>query len=75
MLVGVLLYAVARTTIIIYKGAISAVLEIVPQWLEYILIGLIIVLVVLFRPKGILPEKPVLTLSKDKIKKIFEETE
>jgi branched-chain amino acid transport system permease protein len=47
----------------------------VPQWLEYILIGLIIVLVVLFRPKGILPEKPVLTLSKDKIKKIFEETE
>lgn len=65
----------ARTAIIIYKGTKSAVLGIVPQWLEYILIGLIIALVVLFKPKGILPEKPVLTLSKNKIKKIFEETE
>jgi branched-chain amino acid transport system permease protein len=64
----------ARTAIMIYKGAISAVLGIVPQWLEYILIGLIIALVVLFRPKGILPEKPVLTLPKEKIRKISEES-
>lgn len=70
-----MLYTVTRTAIIIYKGAISAVLGIAPEWLEYILIGLIIALVVLFKPKGILPEKPVLTLSKNKIKKIFEETE
>jgi branched-chain amino acid transport system permease protein len=62
VLIGVLLYTVTRTTIIIYNGAISAVLGIAPEWLEYILIGLIIALVVLFRPKDILPEKPVLTL-------------
>jgi branched-chain amino acid transport system permease protein len=74
VLIGVLLYAVARTAIIIYKGAISTVLGIAPEWLEYILIGLIIVLVVLFRPKGILPEKPVLTLPKEKIRKISEES-
>ena len=74
VLIGVLLYAVARTAIIIYKGAVSAVLGIKPEWLEYILVGLIIVLVVLFRPKGILPEKPVLTLPKEKIRRISEES-
>jgi branched-chain amino acid transport system permease protein len=72
VLLGVLLYTVARTVIILYKGALTAIIPIEPEWLEYIMIGLVIIIIALFRPQGIIPEKPVLTLPKSKIKAIAE---
>jgi branched-chain amino acid transport system permease protein len=72
VLLGVLLYTVARTVIILYKGALTAIIPIEPEWLEYIMIGLVIIIIALFRPQGIIPEKPVLTLPKSKIKTIAE---
>ncbi len=73
VLLGVLLYTVVRTAIIIYKGALSAIIPIDPEWLEYIMIGLIIVTVVLFRPQGIIPERPVLALPRRKLETILGE--
>ncbi|MCS7099942.1 MAG: hypothetical protein NZ925_06345, partial [Sulfolobales archaeon] len=70
ILLGVFLYTITRTAIIVYKGALSAVIPIDPEWLEYIMIGLVIVAVVLFRPQGIIPEKPTLALPKHRIKTI-----
>ncbi len=72
VLLGVFLYTVTRTAIIIYKGALSAVIPIDPEWLEYIMIGLIIVAVVLFRPQGIIPERPVLALPRSRIEAVRE---
>lgn len=71
---GVLTFVVVRTMIYVYKGVISAVLPIAPEWLEYILVGLVIVAIALFRPQGILPEKPLLSLPKEKIQKFLEGT-
>lgn len=75
ILVGVLIYTIIRYFIIVYKGAISAVIGISPEWLEYILIGLLIVVIVLFRPQGLLPEKPTYSIPKKKVVEIIRRAE
>ncbi|RLG84828.1 MAG: branched-chain amino acid ABC transporter permease [Thermoprotei archaeon] len=70
VLVGVLVFSTVRTLIYSYKGVLSAIIPISPTWLEYILVGLVIVLIALFRPQGIIPEKPALTLPKGRIEAI-----
>lgn len=73
--IGVLIYTIARFLIIVYKGAISTLIGISPEWLEYILIGLLIIAIVLFRPQGLLPEKPVYSLPKNKVSAIISRVE
>lgn len=70
MLVGVFVFSVIRTLIYAYKTEMTAFIPISPQWFEYILVGLAIILLVLFRPQGLFPEKPALTLPKEEIEKI-----
>ncbi len=41
-------------------------------WLEYLLFGSLLIVVLLLRPQGILPEKPSHTLSKGEISRIVE---
>jgi len=70
MLVGVFAFSVIRTLIYAYKTELTAFIPISPQWFEYILVGLAIIILVLFRPQGLFPEKPALTLPKKEIEKI-----
>ncbi|MEM4903723.1 MAG: branched-chain amino acid ABC transporter permease, partial [Desulfurococcaceae archaeon] len=77
VLVGVFIYTVVRTAIILYKGALSAVIPMSPEWLEYILIGLALIAIMLFRPQGLIPEKPTPALPRKKLeeikKRVYEE--
>ncbi len=70
VLLGTFVFSTVRTLIYTYKELLTAVIPISPVWLEYILVGLAIVLIALVRPQGILPEKPVLTISRDDIEEI-----
>jgi branched-chain amino acid transport system permease protein len=70
MLVGVFVFSVIRTLIYAYKTELTAFIPISPQWFEYILVGLAIIILVLFRPQGLFPEKPALTLPRDEVEKI-----
>ncbi len=70
MLVGVLVFSIVRTLIYTYKDLIGSVIPINPNWLEYMLVGLVIIAISLFRPQGLLPEKPVFALPRKKIEKI-----
>jgi branched-chain amino acid transport system permease protein len=70
VLLGVLLFTLVRTAIIQYKYAITYIIPIAPEWLEYILVGLVIILVVMFRPQGLIPEKPTLTFPKRTVEEI-----
>ncbi|MCL7397313.1 MAG: branched-chain amino acid ABC transporter permease [Thaumarchaeota archaeon] len=72
MLIGVFAFSVIRTLIYAYKTELTAFIPISPQWFEYILVGLAIIVLVLFRPQGLLPEKPALTLPKKEIEKIHQ---
>ncbi len=70
MLVGVFFFALFRYLIFAYKGVLEPFIPISIQWLEYILIGLIIVLVSMFRPQGLLPEKPRTLLPKERVEEL-----
>ncbi|MCS7111335.1 MAG: branched-chain amino acid ABC transporter permease [Ignisphaera sp.] len=70
VVLGTLLFSSARMIIVIYKYEISAVIPVDPVWLEYLLTGVVLVLVTKFRPKGLLPERPAFTLSRRAIESI-----
>lgn len=70
MFIGVLVFSIVRTLIYAYKSYLTYIIPINPAWLEYLLVGLVIVAISLFRPQGIIPEKPVLTISKERIEKL-----
>ncbi len=70
IVLGTLIFSTFRTFIYSYKDVLTEYIPINPNWLEYMLIGAIIVLIALFRPQGIIPERPELPLSKKKIEEI-----
>ncbi|RDD53897.1 MAG: branched-chain amino acid ABC transporter permease [Candidatus Korarchaeota archaeon NZ13-K] len=67
ILVGTLAFSTIRSLIFAYKTTLESLIPINPNWLEYILIGLTIVLIAMFRPQGLLPERPELPLSRGRI--------
>ncbi|HEW94201.1 branched-chain amino acid ABC transporter permease [Candidatus Geothermarchaeota archaeon] len=70
--VGVLIFSTVRSLIYVYKHALATIIPIKPAWLEYILVGLVIVLISLFRPQGFIPEKPALSVKRKEIERIKE---
>jgi branched-chain amino acid transport system permease protein len=64
-LVGVATVIIFRRLITYYKYSLEAYIPFSVVWLEQILLALALILVIMFRPQGIIPEKP----AKPKIKK------
>ncbi|MGQ4832764.1 MAG: branched-chain amino acid ABC transporter permease [Candidatus Asgardarchaeia archaeon] len=73
IVVGVLFFVIIRTLIVIYRYDLSSILPFDPIWLEYTLAGLAIILVVLFKPHGLIPEKTEPFLPKEEVKKLKNE--
>jgi len=71
--IGVLVFVIVRTIIIAYRGYLRPYVPFDPVWLEYTFVGLAITLIALLRPQGIIPEKPALTLPKERIANILKE--
>jgi branched-chain amino acid transport system permease protein len=68
---AVIVMSIARSLISIYKHEITNYLfNIDATWLEFILMGLVIILITMFKPQGLMPEKPAFTLPKSKIEEI-----
>lgn len=68
VVIGTILFVVVTRLIIIFKRSLEPILPFDVIWLEYILFGLMLILVLMFRPEGILPEKPTKTIEFEKIK-------
>ena len=75
VLLGVFLLVILRTMIVIFRsqwfGFLLAV-GIDPLWLEFTLMGLVIIGVILFMPHGLVPEKIEPMLSGNRVKKVME---
>lgn len=67
--VGVVVYYVVQTLLDIYKNSLQAVLHADPTYLAYAIFGIAIILVLMYRPQGIVPEKPVKTIDLYTIRK------
>jgi branched-chain amino acid transport system permease protein len=56
--VGTFIFITLRRLIIFYKHSIEAYVPFQVQWLEQIMIGIMLLLIIIFRPQGLIPEKP-----------------
>lgn len=72
VVVGVLIFTIIRTLIVLYRFELAPYLPFDPIWLEYTLAGLAIILIVLFKPYGLIPEKPEPTIRPERIREILE---
>lgn len=62
VLLGVGVFVVARTTIYTYKNVLEEYVPFNVVWLDYFLLSITIIAILMFRPQGILPEKPIRTV-------------
>lgn len=69
---GVMLYTVIRYNIVVRRHLLAGIVPFDPIWLDMLLGGIMLILIVLFMPSGLVPEKPVTTLPPDKIKAMLE---
>jgi branched-chain amino acid transport system permease protein len=63
VMLGVFTFVVARILLITYKFEITSGLRLPFEaaWLEYIMFGVVMLLILIYRPEGLLKEKPILT--------------
>ena len=71
--IGTTAFITLRRLILFYKTELEFMLPFSPVWLEDLLLGVILILILIYRPRGLLPEKPEIPLSREEIEKIKEE--
>mgnify|MGYP001222332252 CR=1 FL=1 len=71
VILGVLSFVVAKVLLIVYKFEIKDILNLPFEatWLEYILFGSIMLLILYYKPHGLIKEKPVFTPALKNLKK------
>ncbi len=67
---GAFVVIIIRKIVIMYKYAFEEIFPFRIEWLEYILLGIIFILILIYKPQGILKEKPVKTLDRKRIEEI-----
>ncbi len=76
VLLGVFLLSILRTMIVIFRNQWFGFLTVVgidPLWLEFTLMGAVIIAVILFMPHGLVPERVEPMLPANRVKKIMEQ--
>jgi branched-chain amino acid transport system permease protein len=68
--IGAIIFVTLRELIVFYKYSFEAIVPFDVVWLEYLLMGIALVIVLMYRPEGLLPEKPTRTLSERRIREI-----
>jgi len=69
VLLGTFTFVSVKRLIIRYKYALEPVLPFSVIWLDMLLLGVALTLILLYRPEGILPERPIKTVSIEKVAK------
>ena len=58
VLLGTVIFVVSRKLVIFYNDSLDGLVPFDIIWLDYLLLGGIMLIILLFRPRGILPENP-----------------
>ncbi|MEM3897514.1 MAG: branched-chain amino acid ABC transporter permease [Nitrososphaerota archaeon] len=72
--IGAIVFVTLRELIVFYKYFFEAIIPFDVVWLEYLLMGIALIMVLMYRPEGLIPEKPTRTLSEKKIREIAART-
>ena len=62
VIVGTLIFVTMRKIIIFYKDALEGIVPFDVVWLDFLLLGIIMLVILLYRPQGIFVEKPTATI-------------
>jgi len=71
VLLGTAIFVTSRRLIDTYRFVLEPFVPFSIIWLDRLLLGIILIAILILRPEGILPEKPVLALGKKKVKEIL----
>jgi branched-chain amino acid transport system permease protein len=71
--VGTMFFIVVRRLITFYKRPLEPLLPFDVVWLDLLLLGFALILILLYRPEGLIPEKPTFTIDPKKIGRLIEE--
>lgn len=71
VLVGTLAVVALRRLIDYFKGYLAPFIPFSVVWLDYLLLGIMLILIQMYRPEGVIKEKPTPTLSYDKIEEFL----
>lgn len=80
VMLGTVIFVCVRKLIIYYKAQLEPFVPFQVVWLDFLLLGVTLIIILMYRPEGIIKEKPTFTLSYEKIaelsdlKKAEEET-
>jgi len=67
---GTIVFITMKRLIIFYKADLEPILPFSPVWLDGLLLGLFLILLLIYRPRGLVPERAELPFSKEEIEKI-----
>lgn len=73
-LVGAGIFVTLRKLITFYKSYFAPYVPFDVVWLEYLFLGLALIIVLMYRPEGLLPEKPTKTLSLERLRELASRT-
>ena len=71
IILGTGIFIIIRTFLVVAKPFLTF-LPFDPVWFEYTLAGTVLVIIVLFKPSGLIPEKPETSMSTERIREIVE---
>jgi len=67
---GALVFVTVRKFIIFYKGSLGPFLPFDVVWLDMLLMGIVLILILMYKPQGILPEQPIYTVGRTAMENI-----
>jgi len=70
VILGAFSFTFIRRFIDYFKADLAPFIPFEPYWLELLALGIMLIIIQMYRPQGILPERPTSTLSKKKLEKI-----
>jgi len=71
VVVGTFAFTALRRFIDYYKGQLAPFVPFSVVWLDYLLLGIMLILIQLYRPEGVIREKPTPTLSYKRLEKFM----
>jgi len=63
VMLGTLVFVATRQLITFYKSALAPYLPFDVVWLDYLMLGSALLIILMYRPEGVLPEKPSKTIN------------
>jgi branched-chain amino acid transport system permease protein len=68
--VGTLVFVSVRKFVIFYKGGLAPFLPFDVVWLDMLAMGIVLILILMYKPEGLLPEQPIYTIDRSRLESI-----